>query len=105
MALRLRKNDTVKVRTGEHKGATGRIIKVFPEKNAALVEGVNVVKRHTKPNQKNQQGGIVEKEARIHLSNLMLVDPKSGEATRVGMQVQSDGKRVRIAKKSKELID
>jgi large subunit ribosomal protein L24 len=105
MALRLKKNDTVKVMAGEHKGVTGRIIKVFPDKDAALVEGVNVVKRHTKPNPKNQQGGIVQKEARVHLSNLMLVDPKTGEPTRVGVQVQGDGKRVRFAKKSKELVD
>ncbi|MBD3315045.1 MAG: 50S ribosomal protein L24 [Chitinivibrionales bacterium] len=103
--MRLKKNDSVKVMTGEHKGATGRIIKVFPDKNTALVEGVNVVKRHTKPNPKNQQGGIVQKEAGINLSNLMLVDPKTGEPTRIGIKAQSDGKRVRFAKKSKELVD
>jgi len=84
MALRLKKNDTVMIITGEHKGSTGRIVRVFPEMGTAIVEARNLVKRHTKPNQKNQQGGIVEKEAPIQLSNLMLVCPKTGKPTRIG---------------------
>jgi len=105
MSLRLKKNDTVEIIAGEHKGQTGKIIKVFPKKNTALVGERNIIKRHTKPNQKNQQGGIIEKEAPIHLSNLMLVCPKTGKPTRIGTQVLEDGKRVRYSKKAKELID
>jgi large subunit ribosomal protein L24 len=105
MSFRLKKNDLVKIIAGEHKGRTGRILRVLPEKNAALVENVNVVKRHSKPSPKNQQGGIMEKEAAIHLSNLMLMDPKADQPTRTGVKVLEDGKRVRYAKKSKELVD
>jgi large subunit ribosomal protein L24 len=105
MAFRLRKNDNVQVISGEYKGKTGRILKVFPEKNRAIVEGINVVKRHTKPNAKNQQGGIVEKEASIHISNLMLVCPKTGMPTRLGTMVLENGKRVRFSKKAKESIE
>lgn len=104
MAFRLRKNDTVQVITGEYSGKTGRIVKVFPEKRRALVEGLNIVKRHTKPNRKNQQGGIVQKEAPLHLSNLMLVCPKTGKPTRTGVSVLEGGKRVRFSKKAKETI-
>lgn len=105
MASRLRKNDNVQVISGEYRGKTGRILKVFPEKNRAIVEGINVVKRHTKPNAKNQQGGIVEKEATIHISNLMLVCPKTGKPTRLGKMILEDGKRVRFSKKAKESIE
>ncbi len=105
MASRLRKNDNVQIISGEYKGKTGRILKVFPEKNRAIVEGINVVKRHTKPNAKNQQGGIVEKEASIHISNLMLVCPKTGKPTRLGKLVLEDGRRVRFSKKAKESIE
>jgi large subunit ribosomal protein L24 len=104
MALRLKKNDTVQVMAGEFSGKTGRIIKVFPDKGRALVEGLNMVKRHTKPNRKNQQGGIVQKEAPIHLSNMLLVCPKTGKPTRTGVNVLEDGKRVRFSKKAKETI-
>lgn len=90
---------------GDNKGLTGRLIKVYPDKNKAIVEARNMVKRHTKPNRNNQQGGIVEKEAAIHMSNLMLLCPKTGKATRVGMQVLETGKRVRFSKKAKEQID
>jgi large subunit ribosomal protein L24 len=89
---------------GEFSGKTGRIIKVFPDKGRALVEGLNMVKRHTKPNRKNQQGGIVQKEAPIHLSNMLLVCPKTGKPTRTGVSVLEDGKRVRFSKKAKETI-
>ncbi len=105
MAFRLRKNDNVQVISGEYRGKTGRILKVFPEKNRAIVEGINVVKRHTKPNAKNQQGGIIEKEASIHISNIMLVCPKTGKPTRLGTKVLEDGKRVRFSKKAKESIE
>jgi large subunit ribosomal protein L24 len=105
MSLRLRKNDLVQVISGEDVGKTGKIIRVLPEKNKAIVEGINIVKRHTKPSPKNQQGGIMEKEAAIHLSNLMLVCPKTGKPTRVGVSVLESGKRVRFSKKAKELID
>jgi large subunit ribosomal protein L24 len=105
MSLRLRKNDTVMIISGDNKGLTGKITKVFPGKNKANVEARNMVKRHTKPSRKNQQGGIVEKEASIHMSNLMLLCPKTGKATRLGVQVLETGKRVRFSKKAKELID
>jgi large subunit ribosomal protein L24 len=105
MALGLKKNDTVQVISGEYKGKTGRIIKMIREKNKAIVENINVVKRHTKPNQKNQQGGILEKEAAIHISNLMLVCPKTGKPTRLGVSVLENGKRVRFSKKAKETIE
>ncbi|WP_293588169.1 50S ribosomal protein L24 [Prevotella sp.] len=102
--LHIKKNDTVVVLTGEDKGKTGKVLKVLVEKNRALVEGVNMVSKSTKPSAKNPQGGIVKQEAPIHISNLSLVDPKSGKATRVGIKVTEDGKKVRIAKKSGEEI-
>ena len=102
--LHIKKNDTVVVLAGEDKGKTGKVLKVLVEKNRALVEGVNMVSKSTKPSAKNPQGGIVKQEAPIHISNLSLVDPKSGKATRVGIKVTEDGKKVRIAKKSWEEI-
>jgi large subunit ribosomal protein L24 len=108
MPLRLRRNDMVMIVSGDSRGQTGKIIKVLHKKNRAVIEGKNLVKRHTKPTRKVQQGGIIEKEASIHMSNLMLLDPKTGKATRVGMRVIESGKkakRVRYSKKAKELID
>ena len=102
--LHIKKNDTVVVLAGEDKGKTGKVLKVLVEKNRALVEGVNMVSKSTKPSAKNRQGGIVKQEVPIHISNLSLVDPKSGKATRVGIKVTEDGKKVRIAKKSGEEI-
>ena len=102
--LHIKKNDTVVVLASEDKGKTGKVLKVLVEKNRALVEGVNMVSKSTKPSAKNPQGGIVKQEAPIHISNLSLVDPKSGKATRVGIKVTEDGKKVRIAKKSGEEI-
>lgn len=102
--LHIKKNDTVIVLAGEDKGKTGKVLKVLVEKNRALVEGVNMVSKSTKPSAQNPQGGIVKQEAPIHISNLSLVDPKSGKATRVGIKVTEDGKKVRIAKKSGEEI-
>ena len=102
--LHIKKNDTVVVLAGEDKGKTGKVLKVLVEKNRALVEGVNMVSKSTKPSAQNPQGGIVKQEAPIHISNLSLIDPKSGKATRVGIKVTVDGKKVRIAKKSGEEI-
>ena len=102
--LHIKKDDTVIVLAGEDKGKTGKVLKVLVEKNRALVEGVNMVSKSTKPSAQNPQGGIVKQEAPIHISNLSLVDPKSGKATRVGIKVTEDGKKVRIAKKSGEEI-
>lgn len=104
MALGLKKDDNVMVMSGEHKRKSGRILKILPEKNRAIVAGVNMVKRHTKPSMKNQQGGIMEKEASIHISNLRLICPKSGKPTRLGVKVLEDGSRVRYSKKAKETI-
>ncbi|MCX6291359.1 MAG: 50S ribosomal protein L24 [Bacteroidetes bacterium] len=100
--LKLRKGDIVKVVSGDSKGQQGRILEVLLEKRRALVEGVNMVSKHTKPNAKNTQGGIVKKEATIHISNLMLIDGK-GNATRVGRK-EEGGKIVRYSKKSGEVI-
>jgi large subunit ribosomal protein L24 len=108
MPLRLRRNDMVMIVSGDNRGQSGKIIKVLKKKNRAVIEGKNLVKRHTKPTRKVQQGGIIEKEASIHLSNLMLLCPKTGKATRVGMKVIDSGnkaKRVRFSKKAKELIE
>ena len=104
MAAKIKKGDRVIVTTGRDKGKKGEVIKVFPTENRALVSGVNTVKRHQKQSQK-QQGGIITKELPVQLSNLAHVDPKSGEATRVGWKILGDGRRVRVAKKSGEVID
>ena len=101
--LKIRKNDTVVVMAGEDKGKTGKVLKVLVEKQRALVEGVNIMTKSTKPSAKNPQGGFVKQEAPIHISNLSLIDPKSGKATRVA--IKHEGKNViRIAKKSGEEI-
>ena len=102
--LHIKKDDTVIVRAGEDKGKTGKVLKVLVEKNRAIVEGVNIVSKSAKPSAKNPQGGIVKMEAPIHISNLSLIDPKSGKATRVAVKKTDDGKKVRIAKKSGEEI-
>lgn len=101
--LKIKSGDTVKVIAGDHKSEQGKVLKVDREKNRAIIEGVNLVSKHTKPNAKNPQGGIVKKEAPIHISNLALIDPKTKEATRVGYEVR-DGKKVRFSKKSKQEI-
>jgi large subunit ribosomal protein L24 len=98
------KNDNVKVLTGKYRGKVGKVLKVFPKQNRVIVEGVNIIKRHTKPSQKNQQGGIIEKEASIHVSNLMVIDPKTSEPTRVAFKNIEDGTKVRISKKSGEIL-
>ena len=101
--LHIKKGDTVYVNAGNYKGETGKVLSVDPSKDRAIVEGVNIVKKHTKPNAKNPQGGIVSQEAPIHVSNLQLIDPKSGKPTRVGYSMDGD-KKVRYAKKSGEEI-
>jgi large subunit ribosomal protein L24 len=104
--MSIRKNDRVIVRAGKDRGKKGRVLSVLPDKNRVVVEGVNLIKRHTRPNpQKNIKGGIVEREAAIHASNVMLVDPDTNEATRVGKKVLADGTRVRIGRKSGAVID
>lgn len=107
--MKIVKNDTVLVISGNYKGKTGKVLKVFPKENRVIVEGVNIRKRHTKPTQNNPQGGIMEKEAPIHASNVMVVDPKSGEATRVGKKIIIDDKTgkkksERISKVSGEML-
>jgi large subunit ribosomal protein L24 len=102
--LHIKKGDTVIVVTGNYKGQKGRVLDVTRKTKRAIVEGVNMVKKHTKPNAKNQQGGIVEMESSIHISNLMLVDPKTGEPTRIGRRIDDKGKLVRYSKKSGEEI-
>ena len=102
--LHIKKGDTVIVLAGEDKGKTGKVLKVDREKMRAIVEGVNMVTKSAKPSAKNPQGGFIKVEAPIHISNLSLIDPKSGEATRIAIKVKEDGTKVRIAKKSGEEI-
>ena len=105
MKIKIIKNDTVLVTTGNSKGIKGKVVKVFPKENKAVVEGVNLVSKHTKPNAANPQGGIIKQEAKIHISNLMLIDPKSGKPTKVGRKRdEKTGKLVRVAKKTGEVI-
>ncbi len=105
MAAKLRKGDQVIVIAGKDKGRTGEIVKVLPKEDRVVVQGINMVKRHTRPSQTDPQGGIQEKEASIHVSNVAHIDPKSDKPTRVGFQTLKDGKRVRVARKSGETID
>jgi large subunit ribosomal protein L24 len=102
--LHIKKGDSVIVITGESKGQKGRVLEVNRDKERAIVEGVNLVSKHTKPNAKAPQGGIIKKEASIHLSNLMLVDPTSGKPTRIGKRLNDKSKLVRYSKKSGEEI-
>ncbi|MDD3107730.1 MAG: 50S ribosomal protein L24 [Alistipes sp.] len=102
--LHIKKGDTVIVNAGESKGQQGKVLQILVEKERAIVEGVNMVSKHTKPDAKHPQGGIVKQEASIHVSNLQPVDPKSGKATRVGRRANEDGKLVRYSKKSGEEI-
>ncbi|RBW67766.1 50S ribosomal protein L24 [Bacillus taeanensis] len=102
--MHVKKGDKVQVISGKDKGKQGVILQALPKKDRVIVEGVNIVKKHAKPSQLNPQGGIIEMEAAIHVSNVMPLDPKTGEPTRVGYKVE-DGKKVRIAKKSGEALD
>ena len=102
--LHIKKGDTVYVNAGDDKGATGRVLEVQVKKNRAIVEGVNIVSKSTKPNAQHPQGGIVKMEAPVHISNLNVVDPKTGKPTRIGRRKNDAGKNVRYAKKSGEEI-
>ena len=104
MSMKIKKGDKVIVITGKDKGKTGEVVKAMPKENKVIVSGVNMAKRHQKPSQENA-GGIVSKEMPIHVSNVALIDPKSGKATRVAMRVEEGGRKVRIAKRSGDAID
>ena len=104
MAAKIKKGDRVVLLTGKDKGRQGAVLKVFPKEQRVLVEGLNIVQRHTRPTQGDPQGGIKNKEAPVHVSNVAFVDPKTGEPTRVGFKIEGD-KKVRMAKKSGEVID
>jgi large subunit ribosomal protein L24 len=104
MAAKIKKGDKVVVLTGRDKGRSGEVVRVMPTEQRAIVRGINVVKRHQRQTAQSE-GGIISKEAPIHLSNLALTDPKSGEPTRVGFKVLEDGRKVRFAKRSGDLID
>ena len=104
MSMKIKKGDKVIVITGKDKGKTGEVTKAMPKENKVIVAGVNLVKRHQKPSQENA-GGIVSKEMPIHVSNVALVDPKTGKATRVAMRVEEGGRKVRVAKRSGDVID
>ena len=102
--LHIKKGDTVTVISGESKGQKGKVLEIFAEKQRAIIEGANMVSKHTKPNSENPQGGIVKQEAPIHISNLMVIDPSTGDATRIGRKENDKGKLVRYSKKSGEEI-
>ena len=102
--LHIKKDDTVYVNAGDDRGKTGRVLQVFPAKNRAIVEGVNIITKATKPTAKYPQGGLIKVEAPIHVSNLNLIDPKSGKPTRIGTKKNDKGRKVRISKRSGEEI-
>ncbi len=102
--MKIVKNDTVLVISGNDKGSKGKVLKVFPKRSRVIVEGVNFIKRHTRPTQKNPQGGILEKEAPVHMSNLMVVCPKCNAPSRMGKKVLADGKRVRVCRNCEEML-
>ena len=102
----VRKNDNVLVTTGKDRGKKGRVLKVLPAKNRVVVEGVNLIKRHTKPNPGRQiKGGVVEREAPLHASNVQVVCPECGQATRIGRKILGDGRKVRICRKCEGVVD
>jgi len=103
MAARIRKDDTVIVIAGKDKGSSGKVIKVIPSEDRVVVEGVNMVKRHTKPDMAHPNGGVVSKEASLHISNVALRDPKTGKPTRVKFKVNDKGRKVRVAKSGVEI--
>ena len=106
LATPIRKNDSVLVTTGKDRGKRGRVLKVLPEKNRLVVEGVNFIKRHTKANpQRNIKGGVMEREAPLHASNVQLVCPECGKPTRLGRKVLGDGRKVRICRKCEGVVD
>jgi large subunit ribosomal protein L24 len=101
----VRKGDTVMVVAGKDRGKRGRVLRVIPEKSRVVVERINMIKKHQRPTQKLRQGGIIEREGSIHLSNVMLVDPTGDRPTRIGMRALGDGRKVRVARRSGEIID
>ena len=106
LATPIRKNDNVVVNTGKDRGKQGRVLKVLPEKNRVVVEGVNFIKRHTKPNPQRQiKGGVVEREAPLHASNVQLMCPECGKPTRLGKKILGDGRKVRICRKYEGVVD
>jgi large subunit ribosomal protein L24 len=106
LATPIRKNDNVVVTTGKDRGKRGRVLKVLPEKNRVIVEGVNFIKRHTKPNpQRNIKGGVVEREAPLHASNVQVLCPDCGRATRIGRRILEDGRKVRFCRKCEGVVD
>jgi large subunit ribosomal protein L24 len=106
LATPIRRNDTVVVTTGKDRGKRGRVLKIVPDKNRLVVEGVNFIKRHTKPNPQRQiKGGVVEREASLHASNVQLVCPECGKPTRLGRRVLEDGRKVRICRKCEGVVD
>jgi large subunit ribosomal protein L24 len=106
LATPIRKNDSVVVITGKDRGKRGRVLKVVPANNRLIIEGVNLVKRHTKPNpQRNVKGGVVEREAALHASNVQILCPECGQATRVGKKVLGDGRKVRVCRKCEGVVD
>ena len=102
--LKIKKGDTVYVLSGEDRGRQGRVLEVLPKKERAIVEGINIVSKSAKPSAKHPQGGIIKMEAPLHISNLSLIDPKSGKPTRVGIRINEKGEKVRYSKKSGEEI-
>jgi large subunit ribosomal protein L24 len=103
--MRIRKGDTVKVIAGNDRGKVGKVLKVFPDKNRIIIEGVNMIKRHSRPTPKNRKGGIIEKEGSVNASNVIFFDGRSNTVARVGHRILSDGKKVRINKKTGEIIE
>ncbi len=103
--MRIRKGDTVKVIAGDDKGKVGKVLKVFPEKNRIIIEGVNMIKRHSRPTPKNRQGGIIEKEGSVNASDVIFFDNRSNTVARIGHRILADGKKVRINKKTGEIIE
>lgn len=105
MGLRIKKGDTAIVLTGRNNGKSGRVLSVMPSKEKVIVEGLNIVKRHMKPSKKYAQGGIIERESPLHISNIMLMCPKCNKPTKIGNAVLEDGRKLRTCKKCKEVID
>lgn len=106
LATPIRKNDNVVVTTGKDRGKRGRVVRMVPEKNRLVVEGVNIIKRHTRPNpQKNVKGGVVEREAPLHASNVQIVCPECGKPTRIGKRILDDGRKVRVCRKCDGVLD
>ena len=103
--MKLKKGDTVKVISGNDRGKVGKILKVFPETNRIIIEGVKLIKRHTRPTQKNRKGGIIEKEGPVNSSNVIYFDSRSNTVARLGHRILTDGKKVRINKKTGEIIE